>query len=77
MKKQVWYLICDPTLQSKRHFPWFLSGMVTLYQYLLSAGHCAKHFDSKVFNQYYSQCINARAEAQGVKQFVKFHTTNK
>lgn len=67
----------SPT-QSKGHFPWFLSGMVTVYQNLLSAGHCTKHFDSKVsFNWYHLQFIDETVEAQERMQFANSYTANK
>ena len=78
MKRQVWYLVCDPVLQPKEHSPWFLGRIVTIDRYLLSARHCRKHFDRKVkFNQHHLQFIDETAESQGVVQFVNSYTANK
>lgn len=60
------------------HFPWFLSGIVAIYQYLLNARHCSEHFDSKVsFNQNCLKFIDGTAEGQGVMQVANSYTANK
>lgn len=67
----------SPTAK-KNIFPWFLDRIETIDQYLLSARHCSKHFDSSVqFSQHHLQFIDETAEAQGVVQLVISYTANK